>query len=85
MRSKLFETVMRNQLVNFLESNNLFMPIYFGFGKGRSTSATIGVLLELINKAFKSRDSVALTLLDLSKAFDCVSQTILLAKLALGD
>ncbi len=79
--SKVLEKIISCQLTNYLEENNLLKNTQHGF---RSRLSTETALLTLSNTLYKNIDNKKLsliTLLDLSKAFDSVSPTILLNKL----
>lgn len=79
--SKILETVMHQQLYKYFEHSNLLSESQFGFRTGRSTTSAV---LEVVNnslQAFENKESVALSLLDLSKAFDCVPFDIIIYKL----
>lgn len=79
--SKVFEFILRDQLYNYLEKNNLFMSNQFGFRSGKSTTLAILNLMEHISEAFEEGHYMETMFCDLSKAFDCVSHDILLRKL----
>lgn len=79
--AKVVESVMKHQIQNYFENNKLFQDTQHGFRKGRSTVTAALDLTRKIRKGFEDRESVALTLCDLSKAFDCISHKILLNKL----
>lgn len=79
--AKVFETVMYQQLITYFERNELLSSAQHGFRKNKSTVTAVRTLIEGIQEAFEEEESVLLTLLDLSKAFDCVSHEILLTKL----
>lgn len=72
---------MKDQLVGHFESNNLFAELQHAFRQGRSTVSAVPVLVTRVLDAFENKSSVALAFCDLSKAFDCVSHTVLLEKL----
>ncbi|XP_046674698.1 uncharacterized protein LOC124363493 [Homalodisca vitripennis] len=80
--AKVMESVMKIQLVKYFEENNLFMAGQHGFRRCHSTTTAILSLVEQITKAFEEGESMALTLCDLSRAFDCVSHQLLLQKLS---
>lgn len=79
--SKLFESIMYNQLNEFFESNNLISNSQFGFRKGMSTITLVQRIVEEGLEAFERKDNAALNLYDLTKAFDCVPFDILISKL----
>ena len=76
--SKLFVRVMHDDISGFFSDK--FSPLLSGF---RSMHSTQQALLSMIDKWKKSLDkkrSVAAVLMDLSKAFDCVDHSLLIAK-----
>ncbi|XP_054290443.1 uncharacterized protein LOC129005527 [Macrosteles quadrilineatus] len=79
--NKILETVMKIQLMAYLENNNLLSEAQHGFRSGRSTTTALTFLVEKITEAFEQSESVLLRLCDLSKAFDVVSHDLLIAKL----
>lgn len=78
---KIMEAVMKKQLVNYFESNDLFFSSQHGFRAARSTVTAVTELVSKIISAFENKEHVQLSLCDLSKAFDCIDHTILLKKL----
>lgn len=79
--SKVIETTVKNQLCSYFESNNLLSDAQHGFRRERSTTTAVLSLASRITETFESGNSLALTLCDLSRAFDCVPHDILLSKL----
>jgi len=78
--SKLFEKVMYNRLICYLESNDILYEHQYGFRKGHSTDLAIVTVTENIQKALENKESVLGVYMDLSKAFDVLSHDILLKK-----
>ena len=80
--SKIFEKVIRNQMVEYLEKYNIISPIQFGFRAKFSTTDALLYATENIRSDIDNNKMVAAAFLDLSKAFDSISHEILLKKLA---
>ena len=79
--SKIFERVIFNRMVSFLERNNLIISTQFGF---RHKHSTIHPILDLITESYQNIEEKrfsTLLLLDIRKAFDSVPHPILLKKL----
>ena len=74
------ERIVHQQLAVFLESNRLISPRQFGFTEGGSTEMALLPITETILKGMETQQLSLLTLLDLSKAFDCVPHLKLLTK-----
>ena len=81
--SKIFEKVVKQRLIAFLEDNNLLTPMQFGFRSARGTQDAIAAVTEKIVKALDDGDKCVTVFLDLAKAFDTVSHRLLLKKLYL--
>lgn len=79
--SKIFESLILNQVSTFFESNNLLTDCQFGFRSNRSTTHAVQELIEEVLMAFERQESVSVLLFDLSKAFDCIPIDILINKL----
>ena len=79
--SKIFELLLKDQLINYMEQHNLLNDFQYGFRRGRSTALAVMGLLEYVVGGFEEGMHVGATLCDLSKAFDCISHDVLLAKL----
>jgi len=81
--SKVIESVMHKQLYNYFEAYNLFSESQFGFRTGKSTTTAVMSIINEALQAFEEKQSVALTLFDLSKAFDCIPPKNISEKLKL--
>ncbi|MDV3196408.1 MAG: reverse transcriptase family protein, partial [Candidatus Phytoplasma stylosanthis] len=78
---KIFERVMANQLITFLENNNLLDNEQFGFRTGKSVlNACIEFIDSVVSSIDEGKKSVGI-FMDLSKAFDSVSHSKLLVVL----
>lgn len=79
--SKVYERVVFNRLLNFLNQNNILCSSQFGFRPKHSTSHAIINLIDQISEAIDKKEYTVGIFIDLSKAFDTVNHSILLAKL----
>ena len=77
--SKLFERNMFDQLSAYI--NKSLSPYLFGYRKGHSTEQCLMVMIESWRKAIDRNGAAGGILTDLSKAFDCLSHDLLIAKL----
>ena len=79
--SKIYEKLMHNRLLEFLDSNGSLFEMQYGFRPGRSCEhALLNAQNTLLNSLNRNQISLLL-LIDFSKAFDMVDHTILLHKL----
>ena len=79
--SKLFERLMYNRLINFIEKHKLLYQYQFGFRRNHSTFKALVILLENITTALDNTEFAVCILIDFRKAFDTVEHSILLDKL----
>lgn len=79
--SKIFERIIFNVIVDFLETRNIFSPSQHGFRKDHSTSTALLSFLDYVYRNLDLGHKVVAIYVDLSKAFDCVDHDILLSKL----
>ena len=79
--SKIFEKVLYNHLIIFIDKHNILYKFQFGFRKGHSTQQALITLVHKLTKALDIGDHVIGVYLDLKKAFDTVDHDILLRKL----
>lgn len=79
--SKILERAVHHQLIDYLEANNLLSESQSGYRKRRSTELASILLTDNIRKAVDKGNLVGVLYIDLSKAFDTLSHSILLEKL----
>lgn len=79
--SKVLETVIKNQFVDFFNINNIIDKAQHGFQKNKSTTTALADVENQVLSAMDIGDSVIGLFCDLSKAFDCVHHETLLKKL----
>ena len=78
--SKIFERLMYNRLVTFIEKQKLINDLQFGFRKDRSAYMAVIEAVDTVTNALDRKETVVGVSLDLSKAFDMVSHMILMEK-----
>ena len=79
--SKLFERLMYNRLIIFIEKHKLLYQYQFGFRRNHSTFMALVILLENITTALDNTEFAICILIYFRKAFDTVEHSILLDKL----
>ena len=79
--SKIFETLLRDQIVDYLWCEKLITKTQYGFRKRFSTTDAITYCTEFIRSETDKSKYVSAGLLDLSKAFDSINHKILDEKL----
>ena len=77
--SKIFERIVFRQVSNYMES--FLSKDHCGFRKGYSAQHCLLFMLEKWKRAVDNGKVFGILLTDLSKAFDCLSHELLLAKL----
>lgn len=79
--SKIFERAAANQIIAYLENNNKINRNQHAYRSKHSTITCLVEVLDHIYKLFDQKRCSAIVSLDLSKAFDSISHTLLLHKL----
>ena len=80
--SKLFEKIFSSQIHEFLANSNILNPKQFGFRPGYSTNDALLYTTEKIRFHLDKNNIAAAAFLDLSKAFDSLSHSVLERKLS---
>jgi len=75
--SKIFEKLIYNRLVNFIERHKILVSSQFGFRKNHSTYMALMSLYDKISQAIDSNEYCVGIFIDLSKAFDTINHNIL--------
>ena len=78
---KVFESLLKDQIIKFLETNELLSQSQYGFRNKRSTTLAINELIRYVTEGMEDGLDTYASFFDLTKAFDCVSHDILLSKL----
>ena len=79
--SKIFEKIVANRLLTYLEKNRILSPYQFGFRKNHSTFMAIADMYDKISSATDENKFSIGIFIDLSKAFDTINHSILFKNL----
>ena len=80
--SKIFEIIIKNRMLDYLEEHNLIVNEQHGFRKGASTTSNLLLFTHTIANAFMDNNEVHAVFIDYLKAFDKVQHNFLLQKMA---
>nr|CAH7758402.1 unnamed protein product [Callosobruchus chinensis] len=78
---KLLEIILKELLLDHLMHISFFSERQWGFLPGKSTVEAVRVVISDIIEGLEEGNHILLALYDISKAFDCVSHDLLMAKL----
>lgn len=78
---KILESLIRDHIMYYFKTNNLFSRKQFGFIKGRSTVLQLLTLLDKWTQSLESRGQTDVIYTDFEKAFDKVPHKRLIGKL----
>ena len=79
--SKIFERIIYDRMINFIEKNKIFSKSQFGFRKNVSTETALINFIDFVHKGLTDKQNVGAVFMDLSKAFDVMNHDILENKL----
>ena len=79
--SKVFEKVIFNRLLNYINSQNIISHCQYGFRQNQATFMAITEMYDKISLAIDRNEYCAGIFIDLAKAFDTLDHNILLFKL----
>jgi hypothetical protein len=79
--AKVFDTLINNQIMHHLTTNNIISPTQYAFRPNSSTTLALQTVIDKLHKHIKERRPTLAIYIDLSKAYDTVSHTKLLNKL----
>ena len=78
---EVFEKLVNNRIVGYLEKCGLFSDLQYGFSSSRSTADLLTVVSDRIARSFKKSGATRAVAFNISKAFDRVSHADVLHKL----
>ena len=79
--SKVFERIIYNRMIEFIDKYDIFSKNQFGFRKNKSTESALLEFTNYIYEGLTNRNNVGSIFMDLSKAFDVINHSILETKL----
>lgn len=78
---KVFEILLNNRIVGYLEKNHCYSDDQYGFRSKRSTSSAVINFMKHCINGLDSKNKISGYFYDMSKAFDTISHHVLLDKL----
>ena len=81
--SKIMERVIFNQIIQYLNSNNLLHPNHHAYRSGHNTTTALIQMYDTWINAYEDGELSGVCLLDMSAAFDIVDHSLLLKKMKL--
>jgi len=78
--SKVFETIVKDRLLDYLSINKMLSNFQHGYLVGKSTITAITQVMNDILEAFDNREYAQIAFCDLSRAFDSVNHKTLISK-----
>jgi len=79
--SKIYERLVYNRIMKFIEKHNILHKHQFGFRKNHSTCLAINTLIDQFHNSIENGDFMLGLFMDLTHAFDTISYDILFSKL----
>ena len=79
--SKIFERIIYDKMIIFINKNKILSDTQFGFRKNMSTETALMKFMDYIHSGLSSKHYVGTVFMDLSKAFDVMNHEILKQKL----
>ena len=79
--SKIFERIIYNRMLKFIEKHKILSKSQYGFRKNVSTETALINFIDFVHKGLTSKHSVGAIFMDLSRAFDVMDHDILEIKL----
>lgn len=70
--SKVLERIIKDRIVNFLDSRNILPPQQFGFRKVHNTAHPLVRIRNIVKSNFDQQNSTGMILIDIKAAFDNV-------------
>ena len=81
--SKVLERVIFNQIIQYMNDNNLLHPSHHAYRSGHNTTTALIQMYDTWGNAFEDGELSGVCLLDMSAAFDIVDHDLLLKKMKL--